>query len=44
LELFLESIQKNIAVPISFHDGLKAMEVSNMISEKIKKQLMIKEL
>ncbi len=44
LELFCESIQNNKAVPVSFHDGLRAMEVGNMISEKIKKQLMIKEL
>jgi len=44
LELFLESIQNKTPVPVSIHDGLKAMEVSHMILEKIKKQLVVKEI
>jgi CRISPR/Cas system endoribonuclease Cas6 (RAMP superfamily) len=44
LELFLASIKNNTPVPVSIHDGLRAMEVSQMIIEKIKKQLLLKEL
>lgn len=43
LTMFLESIRENKAVPVSIHDGLKAMEVGYMILDRIKKQLITKE-
>jgi hypothetical protein len=43
LTLFLESILYNKAVPVSIHDGLKAMEVGYLILDRIKKQLITKE-
>lgn len=44
LELFLKSIQNNTKVPVPVHDGLRAMEVAHTIIEKIRKQLLAKEL
>ena len=39
LETFLSSIKERKAPPVSFGDGLKAMELAEMIQEKITKQL-----
>ncbi len=44
LELFLQSIQHNTKVPVPVHDGLRAMEVAHTILEKIRKQLLAKEV
>lgn len=44
LELFLQSILHNTKVPVPVHDGLRAMEVAHTILEKIRKQLLAKEV
>ncbi|HEY0262470.1 MAG TPA: Gfo/Idh/MocA family oxidoreductase [Chitinophagales bacterium] len=44
LSLFLSAIQNNTPVPVSVHEGLRAMELAHTIIEKIRKQLLAKEL